>query len=570
MNHICENVHNCEKHDDVAVDVVDILVIGGGVNGLAIAREAQVRGWSAAVVDAEDFGAGTSGASSRLIHGGIRYLENLEFHLVRESLKERERLLYTAPHLVRPFALLIPFYRHNRRRALTMRLGMVLYDFLSFDKSTPVHKEFSKQRVIQAYPGLEQKNLIGAALYYDAQAANTERLCIEQAIDISGLGGSVLNHRRVTRLQPTETGVKVTLADTLSGKVTTQHAGVVVNAAGPWVDLVLGLATITGPRLIGGTKGSHFTVGPFPGAPETGVHFEAASDGRAILILPLPGGNLLVGATDLFFEGDPGTAFMSDAEITYLIDEVNRLIPEAQLSNSDVLHSVSGVRPLPYTPKARSAAQVSRSHHLVPHPTAKNLYSVTGGKLTTHRALGEMVISELEKLPQRREAQSRIARLRTLLRRSVSTRRLKLPGARCVDWTDFEKAFLDNTSLRHDTARRLLGLYGVRAAKVEDLATSRAEWALPLQGNPNSVCAEVIFAIRDEFALTLTDIVARRLLLSWDDDAGLDSIIHVAELASAEFGWSSERTEQELTDYRTWIQLRRPAAHETCLPIQTV
>ncbi|WP_158252428.1 glycerol-3-phosphate dehydrogenase/oxidase [Cryobacterium sp. Y57] len=562
MNHICENVHNCEKHEGVEADAVDILVIGGGVNGLAIAREAQVRGWSSAVVDAEDFGAGTSGASSRMVHGGIRYLENLEFHLVRESLKERERLLYTAPHLVKPFALLIPFYRHNKRHALTLRLGMILYDLLSFDKSTPLHKEFSKKQVEQAYPGLERKDLSGAALYYDAQAANTERLCIEQAIDIFGLGGSVHNHCRVTSLHSTETGVEITLRDTLSGRMITQHAGVVVNAAGPWVDLVLGLSPAVSPRLIGGTKGSHFTVGPFPGAPETGVHFEAASDGRAILILPLPGGNLLVGATDLFFDGDPGAAVMSDAEITYLINEVNQLIPEAHLTTADVLHSVSGVRPLPYTPKARSAAQVSRSHHLVPHPTAKNLFSITGGKLTTHRALGEMVISQLEKLARRPKAQNLIASPRTLVRRATSTRRLKLPGARCVDWPEFERLFLSSTSLPVSTARRLLGLYGVRATKVENLAKSNDEWARPLPGNPDSVSAEVIFAIRDEFALTLTDIVARRLLLSWNNDAGLDSITHVAELASAEFGWSDERTEHELNDYRTWIQLRRPAAYE--------
>ena len=335
------------------------------------------------------------------------------------------------------------------------------------------------------------------------------------------------------------------------------------------MDRVLGLTSAVSPRLIGGTKGSHFTVGPFPGAPKTGVHFEAASDGRAILILPLPGGNLLVGATDLFFEGDPGTAVMSDAEITYLIDEVNRLIPEAHLATTDVLHSVSGVRPLPYTPKARSAAQVSRSHHLVPHPTAKNLFSVTGGKLTTHRALGEMVISRLEKLGRRPSARNPIARLRTLVRRTASTRRLKLPGARCADWPEFERLFLSSTSLPVNTARRLLGLYGVRAAKVEDLAKSNDEWARPLPGNPDSVSAEVILAIRDEFALTLTDIVARRLLLSWDNDAGLDSITNVAELASAEFGWSGERTEQELNDYRTWIQLRRPAAYENLSTDQT-
>jgi len=557
-------MHNCEKHDEVANSYVDILVVGGGVNGLAVAREAQVRGWSTVVVDAEDFGAGTSGASSRLVHGGIRYLENLEFHLVRESLKERERLLFTAPHLVKPFALLIPFYRRNRRNSITLRLGMFLYDVLSFDKTTPVHRVFSKRRVEESYPGLAQKDLSGATLYFDAQAAHTERLCIEQALDIVGLGGTALNHCRVTGVARSGSHLTVQLEDQLSGHTFSQNAGVVVNAAGPWVDDVLGVGPAGSPRLIGGSKGSHFTVGPFRGAPTTGVHFEAVSDGRAILVLPLPDGNYLIGATDIFFEGNPGDAVMSDEEITYLLGEVNQLIPEAHLARTDVLHSVSGVRPLPFSPKARTTAQVSRSHHLVAHPTVPGLFSVTGGKLTTHRALGEMVISKLEKVSRTRGPYSAIKRL--LAGRTASTRKLKLPGARCADWTGFESQFVSNSQLPTVTARRLLDLYGVRASEVESLSRAHASWGQPLPGHPNSLAAEVIFAIRTEFARTLTDIVARRLLLAWSNDAGLDSIEAVAALAATELSWTPAETEQELQSYREWIRLRRPAAYENLSP----
>jgi glycerol-3-phosphate dehydrogenase len=560
VNHICETLHNCENDGHADVVPVDVLVIGGGVNGLAVARESQLRGFSTMVVDGQDFGAGTSGASSRLVHGGIRYLENLEFGLVRESLKERERLLHTAPHLVKPFPLLIPFYRHNRRHPVILSLGMLLYDVLSFDKSTPVHRLFTKRAAEKAYPGLAHDSLSGATLYYDAQAANTERLCIEQAIDLVALGGTALNHTKVTAMAHDGAGLTVSLENTLTGATSTQRAQTVVNAAGPWVDGVLALEKDESPRLIGGSKGSHFTVGPFTGAPATGVHFEAVSDGRAILVLPLPDGNFLIGATDIFYDGNPGDAVMSDPEISYLLAEVNQLIPEAHLTEAHVLHSVSGIRPLPHSPKAKSAAQVSRSHHLVAHPTVPGLFSVTGGKLTTHRALGEMAIDAIEKL--QRKASLRASLQRLFAGPTASSRRLKLPGARTASWPAFEAAFLADTTLPAPTARRLLDLYGVRAAAIEGLVRSDATLRAALPGNSRSVAAEVPFVIHTEFARTLTDIVSRRLLLTWDDDAGLDSIEAVAILAAKELGWSSTQTDQELDDYRSWIRLRRPAAYE--------
>jgi glycerol-3-phosphate dehydrogenase len=560
MNHICEQVHNCENEDPEALAPVDILVIGGGVNGLAVAREACSLGWLAAVVDAEDFGAGTSGTSSRLIHGGIRYLENLEFHLVRESLRERERLLQTAPHLVRPFPLLIPFYRHNQRSGFVMRMGMFLYDVLSFDKSTPQHKALSREEVEGHYPGLESGDLYGAVLYYDAQVSNAERLCIEQALDVARFGGRVHNHLKVTGLSGSDGGVSIQLTDTLTGRKLLQTARVVINAAGPWVDMVLSQSPEKTPRLMGGTKGSHLTVGPFAGAPETGVHYEAVSDGRAILVLPLPDGNYLIGSTDIFFDGDPADAVMTDEEITYLLKEVNTLIPQARLTARDVLHTVAGIRPLPYSPKARSAAQVSRNHHVIAHPRIKNLFSISGGKLTTHRALGEMAMNVVEKHTKPRS--SRAPWHRIFRSRPVGTKQLKLPGARCEDWGKFQKDFLERTNLPTATAQRLLGLYGVRVSMIEELICADPSLAMSLPGHPDTVGAEVVLAVREEFALTLVDIVARRMLLSWSEDAGLNAIEAVAEVAARELQWDEQRVHQEVEAYRQWIRHRRPRVYE--------
>lgn len=560
MNHICEQVHNCENEGSEALAPVDILVIGGGVNGLAVAREASSRGWLTVVVDAEDFGAGTSGTSSRLIHGGIRYLENLEFHLVRESLRERERLLHTAPHLVKPFPLLIPFYRHNQRSGFMMRLGMFLYDLLSFDKSTPLHKSLSKAEVEVRYPGLESNDLYGAALYYDAQVGNAERLCVEQALDIASFGGRVHNHLKVTGLTESEGGVNVKLTDTLTGRELVQPARVVVNASGPWVDMVLSNSMHESARLIGGTKGSHMTVGPFPGAPKTGVHYEAVSDGRAILVLPLPDGNYLIGSTDIFFEGDPAEAVMTDEEIAYLLKEVNNLIPQARLTTRSVLHTIAGIRPLPYSPEAKTAAQVSRNHHVSVHPTIRNLFSISGGKLTTHRALGEMAMNVVERNTKPRSSRAPLRRI--LPSGGSATKHLKLPGARCSDWGQFQKDFLEHTRLSAATAQRLLGLYGVRAARIEELICADPSLGTPLPDHENAVGAEVVLAVREEFARTLTDIIARRMLLSWSSDAGLKAIEAVAEIAARELQWDDQRVHQELEAYRQWIRHRRPRAME--------
>nr|WP_254456397.1 glycerol-3-phosphate dehydrogenase/oxidase [Paeniglutamicibacter quisquiliarum] len=537
---------------------VDVLVIGGGVNGLAVGREAAFSGWSVAVAEAEDFGAGTSAASSRLIHGGIRYLENFEVRLVRESLCERERLLQNAPHLVKPFPLLIPFFSHNSRSARILRLGMFLYDVLSFDKSTGRHRSLSAAEVIKDSPGIETRGLSGAVLYYDAQAAHAERLCIEQALDIANQGGRVDNHHRVVGLARDGKELRVQIVNTLTGRKFLQPARTVVNAAGPWVDKVLSHSSETSNQLIGGTKGSHLTVKRFPGAPSTGVHYEATSDGRAILVLPLPDGNYLIGSTDLFFEGDPSEAIMSDDEVSYLLQEVNALIPQARLAPEDIVHSVAGVRPLPYAPKAKSAAQVSRDHQVIAHPTLPGLFSISGGKLTTHRALGELTMRVLKRHVHglgRCPGESR-----------SRTRRMKLPGARCADWNGYQAEFLKRSILPEPTARRLLDLYGIRAESVEALARSDPALAAPISGTAHAIGAEVAIAVREEFAVTLTDIVARRLLLAWSDDAGLQSLEAVAELAATELKWDRQQTTTEIEAYREWILQRRPRFAKDLFP----
>jgi glycerol-3-phosphate dehydrogenase len=369
----------------------DLIVIGAGVNGAAAARDAVLRGLRTVLVDAEDLSAGTSSTSSRLIHGGIRYLEHGEVRLVRESLRERERLLHAAPHLVAPYGLLIPFYQHNRRSPRTLRLGMVAYDVLSADKTTPHHRVLSAGKVQREYPGLDPTGLQGAALYFDAQVPYAERLSVEQAVDAAAAGATVLTHWRVTRLRRGAGSVnEVSLRDELTQAEAVVQAQAVVNAAGPWVDYVLAVdAAAPNRRLVRGSKGSHFTVARFPGAPPTGVHYEARSDARAILVLPVDDDRILIGSTDIF-EGDPGDAVCSDEEIDYLLGEVNQLIPTANLGPDDVLHSYAGVRPLPHTPAAKSTAEGAGTITSSPVPARR---ASSASSAASSRRIGHSVSS---------------------------------------------------------------------------------------------------------------------------------------------------------------------------------
>ncbi len=531
----------------------DLLVIGAGVNGAAVARDAAYRGLRTLMVDAEDLCAGTSAASSRMVHGGLRYLEHFEFRLVRESLREREQLLRMAPHLVAPFGLLVPFYKHNKRPGWMLRAGMILYDVLSFDKTTPRHSVLSKEDVACRYPGINQEGLVGAALYYDAQALDAERLAVEQAIDAASAGASIRTHVKVVRLTPRrDGGATASLVDTLTGARTSVEAEAVVAAAGPWVDQVLDqVQGLNVPRLVGGTKGSHITVKTFPGAPATGVHYEARSDARAILVLPIEPGYLLIGSTDIFYDGDPGKATCSDEEISYLLTEVNQLIPTADLRPEDVIHSYAGIRPLPFDPRAKTEAEVSRDHHVVPLPGAPGLFGVTGGKLTTHAALGKLAVDKVT-----RYLASRPGARATYPKSAVE--RLPLPGGRTGNWKAFAKAFAARPDVDPAVAARLLKLYGVRAERILEVAEADPALGRVIPGTGDVLAAEVAVALREEYARTLVDVMARRLLLTRRDDVGLSIAPAVAAVCAVVDGWDSARVDAEIDAFHCWVPLLRP------------
>ena len=509
----------------------DIVVIGGGVNGAGIARDAAMRGLSVLLLESNDFGSGTTSWSSRLIHGGLRYLEHGELSLVYESLHERRRLRQIAPHLVDPIAINIPVYRNSKRGMWILRIGMSAYDLLSFGKRLPRHCMLDREEFLRDSPGVNPQHLLGGARYYDAQIAFAERLVIENIVAAGKAGADLRNYSPVTGITIRRKRVEsVQFADRATGNVASARARVVVNAAGPWVDRVLATADVPMQRLMGGTKGSHIVVGRFDGAPGDAFYVEAAADGRPIFIIPW-NGQFLIGTTDIRYDDDPAAATASRAEIDYLLDETNRVFPRAKLVTADIHFSYAGVRPLPRRSKGPESA-ITRRHIIKLHNrNAKGLLSVIGGKLTTYRHLAEQVTDHA-------------VRLLGVKTPACRTSTEPLPGApRREGIGDRLAAF---TPLSDEGRHRLTRIYGGRALQIVELAAQKPSLAVLLDDKRTLPAAEIVFNIRHEYARNLVDILHRRTMLGLSPDLGRPHAAAVARVAAVELDWDEQEIARQL------------------------
>ncbi|MDR6611199.1 glycerol-3-phosphate dehydrogenase/oxidase [Leifsonia sp. 1010] len=526
---------------------VDVAVIGAGINGLAVAREAAARGLTVALFDQDDLAARTSAISTRLIHGGLKYLERFELNLVYESIRERNILLAKAPHLVHPYPMLIPFSKQQSRPGWLLACGLMLHDVLSLGKPLPLNRVVFRKRLQRDWPALAAAGLRWGGLFHDANVPVTERLAVELAVDAQRHGAIVSTHSRVESL--VRTGGRITglrYRDRETGETRTVPARVTVNAAGPWVDRVLDLAGAH-DRRIGPTKGSHLIVDDFPGAPETCIFFESPADARPMFVLPWED-KYMIGTTDLPYDGSIDDIAMDDAETAYLLGAVNDLIPQAGLTPEDVLWSYSGVRPLPYVGELDDPSKVSRDHEIVVHTGADaGLVTIIGGKLTTHRALGELVVRRLERELGRRPGPS-------------PTRGARLPGAPDGDWQEFRADYLRRSTLPAHTAQRLVETYGTVAADIERLAVGTPALAEIVDPDTGAIAAEAVHAVREEGALTLEDVVVRRMAVALNRDVGLAAAPAIAAVLVAHAGWNEARAESELDHYRAAMRRFKPRA----------
>ncbi|HJP37663.1 MAG TPA: glycerol-3-phosphate dehydrogenase [Gammaproteobacteria bacterium] len=513
----------------------DLIIIGGGINGVGIARDAAGRGLRTCLLEQGDLSNGTTRWSSRLIHGGLRYLEHAELSLVYESLHERETLLKIAPHLVRPIKLLIPIFSGGRRGKFMITAGMWLYDLLSIGKSVPGHEMFTAREALEVLPALNRDGLLGAAAYYDAQVTFAERLVVENALAAQASGAQILTYSRVDRILYDARRIRgVRYTDLRTDRQYDLSSPVVVNASGPWVDRVLEKNVKPPIRLMGGTKGTHIIVPAIAGQPEVACYLEAESDGRPFFIIPW-NGMLLIGTTDIRFDGNPGKVIAEDDEINYLLSETNHAFPDAHLERKNIHYHYTGVRPLPRKEK-KAAGDVTRRHIIRHHRReARGLYSIIGGKLTTYRSLAE-------------EMTDRVVRHLRHKGPECQTANEPLPGA--VIKVSRVADELDACDLISPESRvHLLNVYGGHALLIKKLVTADPRLGDEICQYSHAIAAEIIFAYQHEFPTTLADVLLRRTMVGLSPDLGRSALPKALDIARHHVGWSTARADEEERRY---------------------
>jgi len=514
----------------------DVVVIGGGIIGAGIARDAALRGLRVALFEKRDFGSGTTAGSTRLIHGGLRYLEMLDFGLVRMDLRERETLLRIAPHLVKPLEFIVPFYHSSLFYRCKMKIGMTLYDLLSYDKSLPRHRILTAVELKQLEPNLSQQGLQGGVLYFDAQADSPERLSLENIIDACDHGAQTFNYTEVAGVLRNDGTIEsVRVRDLLNddGAEVCVKSRVVVNASGPWFDSVTGnLAASAATRdnaQIRTTKGTHISCPPVT---RRAIVVFSRVDERLMFVIPWLG-HSWIGTTDTDFEGDPATVHATSADIEYLLRSVSDYLPT--LDTAQIYFSNAGVRAL--VKEKGSASSVSRSHRIDKGARfgSENLISVLGGKITGYRAIAEEAVDAV------------CAKLN--INAPCVTSNNPLPGAR----SSLKVSQFSQNGLADDTIAHLVSLYGSRAKEVINLGASTTSLREPLAPHSPDITAQVIFAARTEQCARLVDFMLRRTLLGFTQDQGQSAAERVASSLAEELNWSSARTSQELSLYREHI-----------------
>lgn len=527
---------------------VDLLVIGGGITGAAIARDAALRGLSVGLVGKGDFAGGTSSHSSRLIHGGLRYLEHGDFKLVFEASRERRVLLNIAPHLVRPLPFVFPAYKGARVPGWQIFAALWLYDILASFRNVHTHKWLGRKAARRMEPGLREKGLTGAGLYWDAQTDDA-RLTLANLRAAALSGAQVANYIEVTSFaKPDGRVTGVQFRDQLTGETGGIRGKVVVNATGPWVDGMRRMDDPAATPLLRPTKGVHVVVPRARIGHTNAITLLSPVDGRVMFILPW-GEVSYIGTTDTDDSGSPDDIRATGEDVIYLLRSANALFPQARLAPKDVISTWAGLRPLlaPERKPGATPAQVSREHRVVESPSG--LLTIAGGKLTTHRVMGRDVVDKVaEKL---RQADGRVVPGR------AATDHLVLPGGDIAD-LDVLVESARGRDIAEPVARHLVNTYGSESAAIVNLIErDRALGRSIIDGRPE-VWAEVVHGVEREMAVRLSDVLIRRTHLFYEDPGhGSAAAPPVARRMAELLDWDQDRETEEIADYLTEVKRAR-------------
>jgi glycerol-3-phosphate dehydrogenase len=518
-----------------------VVVIGGGINGVAIARECARAGKRTLLVEQNDFASGVTSRSTRIIHGGLRYLEHGELDLVRESVRERERLLRERSHLVHPIHFLFLLNENSQRSAMKVRAGLWLYQRMA-KKRSPDLSEMEMARVQRALDAGHQWLMLN---FEDAQCEFPERLVAEWMLEAASAGAVVRNHCEVLAVDIGQGRARgVLFRDRTTGKDQRVDASWVINCTGPWADRICQRSTVrTKKPMIGGVRGSHIVLPRFSGAPTAALYTEAA-DGRPVFVLPW-NEQILVGTTEVPDSGDPGKTLASQQEIEYLLQTAAGLFPKAKLSAHDIKYAFAGIRPLPNSPGDKPSA-VTRRHFLHDHSDegASRMISVIGGKLTTAASLA-------------RECARKIG---------ISVEEPKAvtigPGSSLDPLLDQQVIEIARAgSVSEETARGMMEWHGEHAMDIARTALVGADLRAPICPHTSHIVAEVVEAYRNEYAVTLGDVLLRRVPVAlgacWSESCSREAALRIGAVMGwkeQEFGANLEQFETERAAF-----LQRPA-----------
>lgn len=529
--------------EEMARTPFDLLVIGGGITGACVAWDAVLRGLRVALVEQDDFGGATSAATSKLIHGGLRYLRQKEFRLVRESLHERRVLELIAPHLVYPIPFLIPTYR-GRQAKVPLTLGVIVYELLAYDraqvddraKRVPHHRSLSPKEVLDMEPGVSPEGLTGGILFYDCQMFSPERLTLEFLLSAAARGSHLANYAEVKNLLfdgPRVCGAEV--EDRLTGEILQIHAQVVANVTGPWADLLL--QSLPGkeqpPKRMVRSKGIHLITRSI--TQENAVVL-ITEEGRHIFLIPWRG-HTLIGTTDTPYDGHPDDLSVTEEEIGALVHEVNQAYPSAQLGREDVLAFYAGLRPLVEKDTQLDTYQASRRYEIFQHQEEgiPGLFTVIGGKYTTARSLAQKLVDQIFLALGYEPPECK-------------TETTSLHGGNVGRYSAYLSRALEKEAGTLDAPllENLVRNYGSRYKDVLDLIGQNPELGIPLHSGLQEIAAQVPHAVRFEMARSLSDVVFRRTGLGTLKHPGRECLERVCDLMARELRWGRSQRKREL------------------------
>ncbi len=541
-----------QGNDDVTSsdEEYDLVVIGGGITGAGAARDAALRGLRVLLVEKSDFGSGTSSKSSKLIHGGLRYLQTGQVKLVFESVSERWVQTQVAPHLVKSQQFVIPVYQQNKPGMFVLNLGLWVYGLLALFRGLKTHKVFrGKKRAKQLEPSLEGKDLKGALLYYDC-GTDDARLVLENVIDAEALGARCLSYTMATNIRYHRQGDwrQITLTDTLTGTTSHVRAKAIVVAAGAWTDeiatkLDIGIAK----GLLRPTKGVHLVFRKSDLALERTITIISPVDGRVMFAIPWKD-RTVIGTTDTDYQEAADNCFATRADAEYLCRSANAYFTGAELTPQKAISSWAGLRPLIQEQNVTNEGEISREHEIL--SKREGVFVIAGGKLTTYRIMAKQVVDRC---------------MQYLLQRHVSglklqdtccrTKNRRLPGAQNAEvlrqCEDRLRQHVSNRLLTQQSANHLLQTYGSRLPALIDTLDNRQEAREQMEEGLPYIWAEVWFVCKAEFVRTVEDVLARRIpLMLVGSNQGLDVTDRVSQILAKQLGWTEEFRQQSVGDYQ--------------------